>query len=56
MFTSFKYVIRATFFFSLFQYKADVSKVKELLTIPQYFDLELYAEKRLTKVGRVVAC
>ncbi|XP_066922254.1 cohesin subunit SA-2-like isoform X2 [Clytia hemisphaerica] len=31
------------------KYKADVSKTNALLTLPQYFDLELYPEKRLTK-------
>lgn len=31
------------------KYKADVQKTEQLLTIPQYFDLEVYAEKRLTK-------
>ncbi|XP_065680400.1 cohesin subunit SA-2 isoform X4 [Hydra vulgaris] len=31
------------------KYKADVVKTNELLTIPQYFRLDVYAEKRLTK-------
>jgi len=31
------------------KYKADVSKTKALLTLPQHFNLDLYAEKRLTK-------
>merc|ERR1711962_1021326 len=33
----------------LMKYKADVVKVRDLLTIPQFFNLEIYPEKRLTK-------
>lgn len=31
------------------KYKADVTKTRDLLSIPQYFNLDMYPEKRLTK-------
>jgi len=31
------------------KYKADVTKISELVQVPQYFDLEMYPEKRYTK-------
>lgn len=38
--------------FLLFQFGTDVENVANLVSVPQYFDLEEYGQRRLGKVNK----
>ncbi len=46
----FFYVVDDIVFVAVFQFETDLDKARNLMLIPQCFELEVYAEKRLTKV------